>query len=260
MSFRLRSASRIFHAAPCQSGCQKAIDENATAYTPNAGGLELRQAVQLYMKKKLTWIMKLKLKSSSQPGQAKRLTRLCGRFYLRAMKLFSPDRYIRATNRSSACRAPFRSMWIRRHTDLSWRRGSLKNRWHQNKMRHSSLSVKSDRSDIVWGRAAKHRSRPEGQKCFCPVWWNLQRINLWQTALFDRVLFERPDDRHQRPVKITQHDGLENRFHFRTERNCQAHLKSSPIQCDMRVFNLSESGSWSGDKRCWWCAYYERTV
>ncbi len=32
---------------------KKAIDENATAYTPNAGGLELRQAVQLYMKKKL---------------------------------------------------------------------------------------------------------------------------------------------------------------------------------------------------------------
>ncbi|PAD06212.1 aromatic amino acid aminotransferase [Bacillus velezensis] len=35
-----------------KAAAKKAIDENATAYTPNAGGLELRQAVQLYMKKK----------------------------------------------------------------------------------------------------------------------------------------------------------------------------------------------------------------
>ncbi|MEB4594140.1 aminotransferase A [Bacillus velezensis] len=35
-----------------KAAAKKAIDENATAYTPNAGGLGLRQAVQLYMKKK----------------------------------------------------------------------------------------------------------------------------------------------------------------------------------------------------------------
>lgn len=102
-----------------KAAAKKAIDENATAYTPNAGGLELRQAVQLYMKKKADLNYEAETEIIVTTGQAKRLTRLCGRFYLRAMKLFSPDRYIRATNRSSACRAPFRSMWIRRHTDLS---------------------------------------------------------------------------------------------------------------------------------------------
>ncbi|MEC0677663.1 aminotransferase A [Bacillus inaquosorum] len=35
-----------------KTAAKKAIDENVTSYTPNAGYLELRQAVQLYMKKK----------------------------------------------------------------------------------------------------------------------------------------------------------------------------------------------------------------
>lgn len=35
-----------------KAAAKKAIDENVTSYTPNAGYLELRQAVQLYMKKK----------------------------------------------------------------------------------------------------------------------------------------------------------------------------------------------------------------
>lgn len=75
-----------FHAASRESCRKKAIDENVTSYTPNAGYLELRQAVQLYMKKKRILTMMLNLKSSSQQVQAKPLMLHSGRFYLPVMR------------------------------------------------------------------------------------------------------------------------------------------------------------------------------
>lgn len=109
---------------------QKAIDENVTSYTPNAGYLELRQAVQLYMKKKRISTMMLNLKLSSQQAQAKPLMLHSGRFYLPVMKSLCQGLFIRAMNLLSICAGPSLSLLILRHTALSLPPGWLKMLWH----------------------------------------------------------------------------------------------------------------------------------
>lgn len=102
-----------------KAAAKKAIDENVTSYTPNAGYLELRQAVQLYMKKKRISTMMLNLKLSSQQAQAKPLMLHSGRFYLPVMKSLCQGLFIRAMNLLSICAGPSLSLLILHHTALS---------------------------------------------------------------------------------------------------------------------------------------------
>lgn len=91
-----------------KAAAKKAIDENATAYTPNAGGLELRQAVQLYMKKKADLNYEAETEIIVTTGASQAIDASLRTILSPGDEVILPCRYIRATNRSSACRAPFR--------------------------------------------------------------------------------------------------------------------------------------------------------
>lgn len=102
-----------------KAAAKKAIDENVTSYTPNAGYLELRQAVQLYMKKKADFNYDAESEIIITTGASQAIDAAFRTILSPGDEVIMPGRFIRAMNLLSICAGPSLSLLILRHTALS---------------------------------------------------------------------------------------------------------------------------------------------
>lgn len=102
-----------------KAAAKKAIDENVTSYTPNAGYLELRQAVQLYMKKKADFNYDAESEIIITTGASQAIDAAFRTILSPGDEVIMPGRFIQAMNLLSICAAPSLLLLILHHTALN---------------------------------------------------------------------------------------------------------------------------------------------
>lgn len=119
-----------------------------------------------------------------------------GQFYLPVMKWLCQARFIQAMNLLSICAAPSLSLLILRHTALSLLPGWLKMLWLLTPSVWCFLIRQILPAWLYLKKSWKASPPFKRQKCIRIVWWNIQWINIWQTALLYRNPFAGSNDCH----------------------------------------------------------------